>query len=277
MTMPGRHGRCGYVLGYSDTEQDRLIRQAGLLAPITERLCRAAGISEGQRVLDLGCGAGDVSIIVARLVGDTGEVIGIEQNPSMIALARRRWVSLGLRNVTVIKGDAHAMALEGTFDAAVGRLVLNHFRHPSAVLRSVAAVVRPGGAVVIQEGAWGPTLAIAARLPLWFQLLSVIRETLVRSGLNPERGLDLDRLFQEAGLSRCSLSLDMPLAGDDSIADLQLELFRTLRPAAVEHGVPLAGLGDMNTLACRIHVERRAAHAVVGFLAIVSAWCRVAP
>ena len=277
MTMQAPHARDGYVLGYSDAERNRLIRQAELLAPFTERLLRASGIIAGQRVLDLGCGAGDVSIIAARLVGDTGEVIGIEQDPSMIALARTRSAACGLRNVTFIESDAHAIPPEGTFDAVVGRLVLNHLRDPAAVLRSATAVLRPGGALVIQEGAWGPTRAIAARLPLWSQLLSVIRETLVRSGLNPERGLDLNRLFEEAGLGRPTMSVDIPLAADDSIAELQLELFRTLRPAAVEHGVPLAGLGDLNTLGHRIHAERMAAHAVVGFLSIVSAWCRLAP
>jgi SAM-dependent methyltransferase len=276
MTIPARHAQCGYVLGYSDAERDRLIRQAGVLAPVTERLLSEAGITEGQRVLDLGCGAGDVSIILARLVGDAGEVIGIEQNPSMIALARKRSAASGLLNVTFLERDAQAMAFERRFDAVVGRLVLNHVRDPAAVLRSVASAVRPGGAVVIQEGAWGPTLAIAARLPLWSQLLSIICQTLVRSGHNPDRGLDLNRLFEEAGLSRPTMSLDIPLAGDDSIAELQLDLFRTLRPAALDHSVPLAGLGDLNTLARRIHAERTDAHAVVGFLAIVSAWCRLA-
>jgi SAM-dependent methyltransferase len=178
--------------------------------------------------------------------------------------------------VTFLERDAQAMAFERRFDAVVGRLVLNHVRDPAAVLRSVASAVRPGGAVVIQEGAWGPTLAIAARLPLWSQLLSIICQTLVRSGHNPDRGLDLNRLFEEAGLSRPTMSLDIPLAGDDSIAELQLDLFRTLRPAALDHSVPLAGLGDLNTLARRIHAERTDAHAVVGFLAIVSAWCRLA-
>ncbi len=276
MTIPARHAQCGYVLGYSDAERDRLIRQAGVLAPVTERPFSEAGITEGQRVLDLGCGAGDVSIILARLVGDAGEVIGIEQNPSMIALARKRSAASGLLNVTFLERDAQAMAFERRFDAVVGRLVLNHVRDSAAVLRSVASAVRPGGAVVIQEGAWGPTLAIAARLPLWSQLLSIICQTLVRSGHNPDRGLDLNRLFEEAGLSGPTMSLDIPLAGDDSIAELQLDLFRTLRPAALDHSVPLAGLGDLNTLARRIHAERTDAHAVVGFLAIVSAWCRLA-
>jgi SAM-dependent methyltransferase len=267
--------RSAYVLGYGRAEHDRLIAQAMLLAPITQRCFRDAGIGTGQRVLDLGCGAGDVSMIAARLVGDAGTVVGIERDASTVALARERAAACGLRNVHFVEGDVDRIALDGSFDAAVGRLVLNHFRDPVAVLRSISRVVRPGGVVVFQEGSWGPTIAVGARLPLWSRLLFVIRETFVQSGLHPELGLDLSRVFEAAGLRRPTMHVDIPLAMDASIAELEIDLFRTLRPAAEQHGVSLVGLGDLSTLAERIHEERLAAHAVVGFLAMVSAWCRV--
>ena len=54
-----------YALGYTSAEQDRLMRQAALIAPYTERLFREAGIRPGHRVLDLGSGMGDVSMLVA--------------------------------------------------------------------------------------------------------------------------------------------------------------------------------------------------------------------
>jgi cyclopropane fatty-acyl-phospholipid synthase-like methyltransferase len=60
-----------YVLGHTSAEQQRLIRQARALAPLTERFLRDAGISSGMRVLDIGCGMGDVTMIVAQLVGFT--------------------------------------------------------------------------------------------------------------------------------------------------------------------------------------------------------------
>src|SRR5215472_18723298 len=80
----------GYVFGYTDAEHERLIRQAAIIAPITERLFREAGIGPGQRVLDLGSGMGDVSILAARLVGASGEVVGIERDATSIELAEAR-------------------------------------------------------------------------------------------------------------------------------------------------------------------------------------------
>jgi ubiquinone/menaquinone biosynthesis C-methylase UbiE len=58
-----------YLLGSTEREHQRLIRQAAILDPITERFLRNAGIDHGQRVLDVGSGLGDVSMLAARLVG----------------------------------------------------------------------------------------------------------------------------------------------------------------------------------------------------------------
>jgi hypothetical protein len=69
-----------YILGHSPAEIQRLMSQAVMLRPITERLLRSAGIEPGMRVLDIGCGAGDVSMLAAELVGSTGSVVGIDRN-----------------------------------------------------------------------------------------------------------------------------------------------------------------------------------------------------
>jgi ubiquinone/menaquinone biosynthesis C-methylase UbiE len=265
-----------YVLGHSEAEQDRLIRQATLLAPITERVFRDAGIGAGQRVLDVGCGLGDVSMIAARLVGPSGEVVGIERDAAYVARARERVAAVGCRNVGFIQADMNALEIEGPFDGAVGRLVLNHLPDPVAVLRSVSRLVAPGGVVVFQEASWGPTLAVASRVPLWSLLLTTIHDTLLRSGLSAERGLDLHRMFQEAGLGTPNMHLQMSLAGDSSLAELETDMLRTLLPAAERHGVSLVALGDLDTLPNRIHAEAVATNAVFGFLAMASAWSRKA-
>ena len=79
-----------YLLGSSDAEHERLIRQATLLAPFTERFFRQAGIRSGQRVLDLGSGVGDVAMLVSNLVGRSGEVVGIERDERSLLVARVR-------------------------------------------------------------------------------------------------------------------------------------------------------------------------------------------
>jgi SAM-dependent methyltransferase len=89
-----------YILGHSPMEMRRLMTQADVLRPITERLLRAAGVNHGMRVLDVGCGVGDVSMLVAELVGPAGFVVGIDRNADAVAMqANARARSAGLKNV----------------------------------------------------------------------------------------------------------------------------------------------------------------------------------
>src|SRR6201988_1956147 len=113
-----------YALGYNAAEQPRLIRQATRIAPVTERFFREAGIGPGQRVLDLGSGVGDVAMLVARLVGPSGEVVAIERDPKSIAKARARVTEAGFHNVSFSESDVGKIPHGKPFDAAVGRFIL---------------------------------------------------------------------------------------------------------------------------------------------------------
>jgi ubiquinone/menaquinone biosynthesis C-methylase UbiE len=72
-------GPNNYVLGHSDLEIERLQLQGKVLEGVTRRLIRECGIGSGMRVLDIGCGAGDVSLLLAEIVGTSGTVVAIDQ------------------------------------------------------------------------------------------------------------------------------------------------------------------------------------------------------
>src|SRR6266481_4764591 len=228
-----------YALGYTDFEQDRLIRQAALIAPITERLFREAGIGPGQRVLDLGSGLGDVSMLVARLVGPSGEVVGIERDGTSIERAPARVAAAGFRNVRLTQTDVNKIVSDKLFDAAVGRFILMFLPDPVSVLRSVAQLVRAGGVLAFQEPSWIPMLALGDRLPLWSCVLRSIHETLLRSGANPEMGLALYPIFQEVGLPAPKVHLEIPLGSDTGFVRVISDLVCSVRPLAEQHNVSL--------------------------------------
>src|SRR5437660_8578568 len=125
-----------YALGSTDAEHGRLIRQAVLLAPLTQRFFRSACIGPGHRVLELGSGVGDVTMLAARLVGPSGEVVGIERDTRSIARAKARVADAGLPNVTFTQSDVSQIASTRLFDAVVGRFILMYLPDPVAVLRS---------------------------------------------------------------------------------------------------------------------------------------------
>src|SRR6266436_960734 len=252
-----------YALGSTDAEHERLIRQAARVAPLTERLFRKAGIGPGQRVLDIGSGVGDVAMLVAKLVGPSGEVVGVERDAHSIARARARMAEAGLRNVTFTQSDVSQIPAGKPFDAAVGRFILMFLPDPLAVLRSLSQLVRPGGVVAFHELSWAPFLLLAARLPLWSAGASLVHETFRRSGANTEMGFALYQIFQRAGLPAPTMTLEMPLGNDPEFIRWVPDVLGSLLPLAQRFDLPLRPLGDLNTLPQRIQAEVCASNSVV--------------
>ncbi len=142
-----------YLLGHVDPELERLQSQARCLEPLTRRLIRECGIEPGMRVLDLGCGPGDVAMLVAEAVGPSGKVLGVDGAPRAVETARRRAGEAGLAHVEFVVGDDQQLFNHPPFDAAIGRCVLIHQPDPAATVRRTAAAVHPGGFVAFMEPA----------------------------------------------------------------------------------------------------------------------------
>lgn len=271
-SMPTNEALSQYALGSTDAEHERLIRQAAWLAPYTERCFREAGIGLGQRVLDLGSGVGDVAVLAAKIVGPSGEVVGVERDAHSIARARDRVAAAGVRNVSFMQSDLGQITTDRTFDAAVGRFILEFVPDPLAVLRLLTRLVRPGGALVFLEPSYGPFLFLSAHLPLWSASVSLIHETLQRSGANTEIGLDLHRVFLEAGLPRPTMRMEILFGSDPDFTRWTYDLLCSLRPQLQQQNLSLEPLGDFATLPERLHAEVTASKTVVPFVALVGAW-----
>jgi ubiquinone/menaquinone biosynthesis C-methylase UbiE len=141
----------GYPPGYSEAEARRLAQQATLLEDLTENLFLRAGLARGTNVPDAGCGLGDVSFLAARLVGESGSVLGIDRAPSSVETARRRAEYHRVTHATFLEADLSTFQPDRTFDAVVGRLVLLYVPDAPSVLRRLSRAVRPGGIIAFQE------------------------------------------------------------------------------------------------------------------------------
>ena len=272
--MAVNNSASAYALGSTDAEHERLIRQAARLAPYTERFFCEAGISAGQRVLDIGSGVGDVAMLAARLVGSSGEVLGVERDARSIAKARTRADEAGLRNVTFTQSDVSEISSDRPFDAAVGRYILMYLPDPAGVLRSLERLVRPGGVLAFQDATWAPVLALSAQRPLWLACASIILETFRRSGANPEMGMALYSTFQKARLPAPRMHLDVLLeTGSAAVRGIH-DIFRSLQPQIVRSGVNLGSLGDLETLPARLENELAGSDGPATWLGLVGAWCR---
>jgi SAM-dependent methyltransferase len=119
------------------------------VAPVRDWLLEHLAPREGETVLDIACGSGELSELVSPLVGDSGHVICTDFAPQMLAAARRRGEERGLANVEYREMDAEQMDLEdASVDAAMCRFGYMLMSDRVAALRETRRVLRDGGRVV---------------------------------------------------------------------------------------------------------------------------------
>jgi ubiquinone/menaquinone biosynthesis C-methylase UbiE len=132
--------------------------RAGLLkTPLAQahanRVMRHLDVREGMRLLDAGCGVGRLSIPLARLAGEPGEVVALDVQEEMLAELRRAAEAEGLGNITTVRGAAGATPLPGPFDRALLSSVLGEIPVEQRVrsLQQIHRALKPGGLLYICE------------------------------------------------------------------------------------------------------------------------------
>ena len=106
----------------------------------------------GERVVDVGCGAGIDCLIASRMVGPTGAVIGVDMTPAMLEKARNATTETGMNNVALRQGLAEALPVaDGWADVVISNGVLNLMPDKAAALREMARVLKPRGRLQVGD------------------------------------------------------------------------------------------------------------------------------
>jgi ubiquinone/menaquinone biosynthesis C-methylase UbiE len=263
-----------YVLGHTDREQRRLIRQARVLAPATEHFLRDAGIVSGMRVLDIGCGMGDVTMLVAQLVGPQGKVVSIDLDQASLSTAQERATAAGFDNTTFRQADVSAFTDVEPFDAIVGRLVLEFLPDPAATIKRLCGLLHSGGILAFQEPSWKIWLSYTSHLPLRMAVTTILRDVFIASGANTEMEVPLYQGFIAANLAWPQLRVELPIGDSPEFRSLLHDLLLAVWARAEALRLPLDRLGDPTTLASRLDDELAANRSFASFVGLVGAFAR---
>ncbi|MDT7600646.1 MAG: hypothetical protein QOK26_2723 [Pseudonocardiales bacterium] len=197
-----RHGHG--ALGHRDDRRD-YIPAAGLdaLLPaydlisrvvgsprLHRRLVELADLRAGQRVLEIGCGTGNLTVLTKRRQPDA-EVVGLDPDPGALARATRKAAGLGIR---FDRGYSQALPYpDGSFDRVLSALMLHHLEGEVRTAREALRVLRPGGALYLVDigGRVSPSDGFAARRQLRSERL------------RPNLGDAVPQLLREAGFAEC--------------------------------------------------------------------------
>jgi ubiquinone/menaquinone biosynthesis C-methylase UbiE len=270
-----------YVLGRTDRELDRLDLQGIIYRDATHRALTGCGIATGMRVLDVGCGSGDVTRLAATLVGPSGSVLGIDMDAESVASARARAAQLGFDNVTFEVGEAASFAQPRSFDALVARFFLMHQPSPANTLAAAAKAVRPSGVIMMLESHMAGLLDTQHSYPHSDIYDAIVRwkcRVVAAAGADIEAGLGLYGTFRSAMLPAPELRMEAPVEGgaDSPIYRYMAESIRSMLPMADSHGIAGFSGETVGRLEAQLRDIVVASDGVLVCWPVVSACCRLA-
>lgn len=199
-----------YVVNDQVNDYQRLVDFARVFSSDVEQACQQVGIGRGARVADVGCGPIGALEVLSRVVGDDGQVIGIDADRSALERARRILAQHGIGNVTLTQADLRVddpiEVLSGQLvDLVYSRLVLIHQPDPVAALRQMASFIRPGGYLIVHDWLMDPAYpAFTPPIPAASWYVSVLQRLMRARGASPDVSRQFGAVGRQIGLEEVS-------------------------------------------------------------------------
>ncbi|HKZ60956.1 MAG TPA: methyltransferase domain-containing protein [Nitrososphaera sp.] len=226
----------GYVLGNLDNEIARLEIQSAFFEPMTRQTLLRAGIKKGMSCLDVGCGAGSVTRILAELVGKKGHVIGTDVDEKYLRYCRNYKPQ---PNVDFMRDDIYNSRLGENFDVIYSRFMFVHLKNARKAIRSMKLLVKNGGAIIIEELDHAPDSWLCYPESKSVDILREIYVALVKkAGGDPIAGRKIYTMMVEESLdARVECNSPCLLMGHEPYNSLGWRIAESLKPQIQSYGL----------------------------------------
>jgi len=263
----------GYVIRGGVEGRERLRLLSSVMNPATSALLAEVGIPAGAACLDVGCGGGDVSRELARRVGSSGRVVGIDRDETALAIARSEAEDEGLANLSFETCDVTTWDPPTTFDVVYARFLLTHLAAPSALVSSLGRHLRPGGVVVLEDSYFRGHFAEpdCSALRRYVDLYS---ESVRRRGADPDIGPRLPALLRASGFVDIHMNLFHPAALAGGIKLLTCVTLENIADTLLRDG--LTSEDELSRIAEELIAFARDPHTVLGGPRVFQVWGRAA-
>jgi SAM-dependent methyltransferase len=238
-------------------------------ASTTLPLLQRAGVREGLTCLDVGCGGGDVTFEMARVVGPGGRVVGVDLDDEKLALARQEAQERGIANVEFKALDVRTWEPDARPDMTYARFVLTHLPAPLTALQRIVQSTKAGGAVVVEDidyagnFSYPPCAALA-------QHVAIYREVVRRRGGDADIGPRLPELFGKAGLTGICLQVVQPVLATGEAKFIHALTTRAIADAVVAEGI--ATRDTVDALTAELDAFAARPDTLIGFPRIFQVW-----
>lgn len=260
-----------YPIKGGEIGRARLAVLSRVLAPTTERHLDRAGDLNGCTAVDVGCGGGDVTFALARRVGPSGQVMGIDLDVEKLAWAQADAEAQGIAHVRFEAIDvAKAWPIKNA-DVVYARFILTHLAEPQVLLAQAMAALKPGGMILVED------IDIAGHFshpecPVVVAYAELYMALSRRRGGDPLIGRRLSLLLEQAGFDKVETAVVQPFSrqgGAKDVADLTF--------AAIADGLQAEGLAskaEITRIGRELQEFNKRPDTIVSMPRIFQAWAR---
>ena len=225
--------RTEYVINGGTEGRNRLRVLAEVFGTATHNLLSRAGIPEGARCLDLGCGGGDVTRDLAQMVGPTGTVLGVDYDAVVLDAARQETVDAGLTNVSFAASDVTSWTPESQFDVVYARFIFSHLGDPSAVMAGLRTHMAPDGVMIVEDVDFRGHFA-EPPCPALTRYTELYTQSVRKRGADPWIGPKLPAHLRAAGFEDVNVQIYHPVALRGGIKQLTCTTMANIGAAVLQ-------------------------------------------
>ena len=261
--------RTHYIIRGGVEGRERLRVLARVMRSATLSLLQRAGLRPGMACLDIGCGGGDVSFDLARLVGPSGRVVGIDIDEVKVGIARTEAAEQQIANIEFRLVNICDSETNTKFDFAHARFLLSHLPNPSGALAKIAQAIRPGGILVVADTDFRGHFCYPDNPALW-RYVELYTQTVKRRGGDANIGPRLPALLAENGFERVQMSVVHPAGMEGEVKLLTPLTMENIADAVLAEG--LASRAEIDQIIAALYEFARAPSTAMSGPRVVEAW-----
>lgn len=199
-----------YTIHGGDEGKKRLEILSRTVGVGTTKFFEKVGISQGIKCLDLGCGGGDVSFLLARLIGNDGKVIGYDIDIRKIELAKKILNDSIVKNINFEVKSAYDLNEEMEYDLVYSRFLLSHLKEPLKILTKIKTSLKNGGKILIEDTDFSGHFSYPYSEG-FSSYVSLYQKLLKKRGADANIGQKLVNLLSQAGYKNIEFQISQPV------------------------------------------------------------------
>jgi ubiquinone/menaquinone biosynthesis C-methylase UbiE len=266
----GRNESHNYILRGGEQGAERLRLLARVTWPTTKALLRKVGLSAGMHCLDIGCGVGAVTLKLAKWVGSSGRVVGIDLDDRCLELARQEAIRQQLSALFRTEPISELRDIRA-YDLVYSRFLLSHLADRGQAIARFALAARPGGLVIVEDIEFAAHFSYPA-CPAFDRYVNLYQQAVQRKGGDPNIGPRLVTLLDDAGLEHVGVQVVQPTFRKGIGKRLAQVTMEHIREAVVQAG--LVSQSDVDSIIAELSRFARNTRTILSLPRIFQVWGR---